>query len=183
MSQYDYTKKPNFVGNGKDAYDAANVAADERGWIYNSPNVRAGQAANPEVLVAIRSLASRNTDALVVPTFTAAVTYSALAAMVTGDILTVTLTSTEGVSVDGLPLIAIDVNGTSRYAEYSQVESTATSLVFNYTVVAADVALATQVVVGTAATGGTVSDILPAGGTKPVAVTFVAPDATTISIN
>ena len=183
MSQFNYTKKPNWVGDGKDAYSAGNVVTDAKGWVYTPTSLRAGLMANPEVLVACRNLAAVNTDAAVAPTYTAAVSYSALAHMVTNDVLTVTLTASEAVEVLGAPKITVTINGTARQASYDQASSTSTSLVFKYTVVAGDIATAGQITVGTATVGGYISDILPSNKRAVSTVTFTAPNATAISAN
>lgn len=134
MSQWSLVKKPNWVGDGKDVYSAGNILATEKGWVYTP---------NGEVLVAIRALTTKNgdvADAAIVPTFTAAVSYSGTLNTVTGDIITVTLTASEDVAVSGTPTIDLTIGALTRQLSYSSGDSDATHLVFNYTVVAEDVA-------------------------------------------
>ena len=60
---------------------------------------------------------------------------------VTGDVIEVTATFTEAVTVDtagGAPRLALNIGGTARHAAYSATGSTATALAFAYPVVAAD---------------------------------------------
>lgn len=93
-----------------------------------------------EVIVAIRDLAATYADAAVVPTFTAAITYSGTLNTVTGDVITVTLTASEAVEVTGTPVITLTIAGVSRNLTYDAATSTGTSLKFKYTVVAGDAA-------------------------------------------
>lgn len=136
-----------------------------------------------EVVVAIGDLGIVSADALTVPTYTAAISYSALAAMVTGDVFTVTLTASEPVEVQGAPKISVTINGTVRQATYDQATSTDTSLKFKYTLVAGDVATAGQIVVAAETTGGQIADVLPSNKRQPVTVAFTAPDASAVSAN
>jgi hypothetical protein len=145
-----------------------------------------------EVIVAINNLQNKilaNSDAIAVPTFTAAATYSALAHAVTGDVLTVTLTASEPVTVSGTPFINVTIGANTRRFSYTSVGSTSTSLKFTYTVVAGDVAIGGGVVSAASATltnvNAGIGDILAA--TNAVrwmgTVTFTAPVMTTISVN
>lgn len=132
MSQWSLVKKPNWVGDGKDVYSAGNILATEKGWVYTPSG---------EVLVAIRALTTKNgdvADAAVVPTFTAAVSYSGTLNTVTGDIVTVTLTASEPVAVSGTPTIDLVIGANTRQLTYDSINSTDTSLVFTYEVVAGD---------------------------------------------
>jgi hypothetical protein len=140
-----------------------------------------------EVIVALRQLDVINADALVVPTFTAAFTYSALAHAVTGNTLTVTVTPSEPVAVSGAPVVALTIGANTRSMTYVPASSTSTSLVFTYTVIAGDVATTTQVTTAAAITGTTTfGDILINGSVQPIAssaLTFTAPVTSTISVN
>jgi len=137
---------------------------------------------NIEVVVAISSLDTVYTDAFVAPTYTAAVTYSGTAAMVTGDIITVTLTANEPVEVQGAPRIALTVGAATRQMALHST-STSTSLVFKYTIVALDSAIAGGVVVAAATNGGYVSDVLPQNKKQLATVTFTAPDVSLATAN
>lgn len=173
MSQFNYTKKPNWVGDGKDTYDANNIVPTPKGWVYQPTG---------EVLVALGNLQAINTDALVVPTFTAAVAYSGTSSMVTGDVITVTITASEDISVSGTPHIALTIGVNTR--QLTLDSTTHNTAVFKYTIVAGDAATAGNVSVAGTVTGGYVSDVLPEGKEKPVAsVTFSAPDTSTTTVN
>jgi len=174
MSQWSYTKKPNWVGDGKDAYNGANVVPTLKGWEYQPTG---------EVLVAISSLNVKNSDVITVPTFTALATYSGTSTMVTGDVLTVTLTASEPVKVDGTPAISLVVGGNNRELVFNPTLSTSTSLVFEYTIVAGDSAIAGQVTIGASTAGGSVYDIIQGGALIAASVTFVAPDTSTSTVN
>jgi len=92
-----------------------------------------------EVVVAIPNLLAMYNDAIVVPTFTAAVSYSGTLNMVTGGIMTVTLTASEPVIIQGVsPTIGLTIAGVARVLTYVPASSTSTSLVFTYTAVAGD---------------------------------------------
>lgn len=96
-----------------------------------------------EVVGACRQLLTKSgslVDISVIPTFTAAVTYSGTLNTVTGDIITVTLTASEPVAVSGTPTIALTIAGVARTLTYDALTSTSTSLVFKYTVQAGDTA-------------------------------------------
>lgn len=136
-----------------------------------------------EVVAAISSLDTVYADAIVAPGFTAAVTYSGTSAMITGDILTVTVSSTEEVVVGGSPKIAVTIGANTRQAAFDQASSTTTSLVFKYTIVAGDVALAGNVSVAATTNGGQIADVLPANKRQPVTVSFTAPNTSTATAN
>lgn len=89
-----------------------------------------------EVLVALSELLSKELDVLTVPTFTLAVPVDG--DYVTDSVLTFTVTASEAVEVTNTPKIALTIGSTSRNALYSAADSTDTSLVFKYTVVAED---------------------------------------------
>lgn len=174
MSQWSYIKKPNWVGDGKDTYLATNIVATTRGWEYQPTG---------EVLVAISSLSIKNSDAIVAPIFTAAVSYSGTSSMVTGDVITVTLTSSEPVSVNGVPKIALTIGDNTRELVYDGGQSTDTSLVFTYTITASDSAIASGVIISGVTTGGSVYDILPDGALVTTTVSFTAPNTSTTTVN
>lgn len=117
-------------------------------WDYNTPPkwfptavATANGWSDPvtgELLVAITALTTKKADAVVIPTFgTLAVpadgTYTA------GQVLTFTLTPSEGVDVVGTPWIAVTIGTEVRQAMFDRAASTATSLKFSYTVVAGEV--------------------------------------------
>lgn len=107
---------------------------------------------------------------------------------VTGDILTVTVTATEAVVVDGRPTIAVTINAANRVATYDGSASTGTSLVFKYTIVAGDVATAGQVTLGTSMHTATsnIGDALPNGGSRPLTSgqkVFPAVTTTAVTVN
>lgn len=148
-----------------------------------------------EILAAINSLQATNSALLVIPTFTAAFTFSNLAHMVTGDVATITLTSTDAVywnTSGGVPSVTLNVNATPRQMTFKPALSTTTSLVFNYTIVAGDVATAGQVTTGTSITlnGGQFLDSAPDSGNEAgthnapfTPGTFVAPTTSGVSVN
>lgn len=92
---------------------------------------------NIEVVVGLGNLLANYLDAIVLPTFTAAATYSGTAAMVTGDTLTITLTASEAVQISGTPWITVQIGNVVRQAYYATGSGT-TTLTFTYNVVAAD---------------------------------------------
>lgn len=121
MSQYNYTEKPNW-------YPASDVDANAKGWVYSPTG---------EVLVACRGLASKNTDALAIPTW--ALTLPANGTYAATDILSFTLVPSEAVFVYGAPSIALTIGAATRQAVFDADLSTPTALVFSYEVVEADV--------------------------------------------
>jgi hypothetical protein len=139
-----------------------------------------------EVIVALGQLRTKDSDALVVPTFTLAV--PANGNKVTGTVLTFTVTPSEPVEVVGLPTIAVTIGSNVRLAVYDAVNSTSTSLLFKYTVVAGDVD-ADGIVVANVITLGTtdeVGDLIIGGGDvniAPAALTFTVPTTTGITVN
>jgi hypothetical protein len=105
---------------------------------------------------------------------------------VTGNVLKITVTASEEVTVDGLPQIALTINSTTRQAIFDPALSTATSLVFKYTIVAGDVATAGQFSVATSMSGGYISDNLASGGSVPLDNSFKVISAittTAITVN
>jgi hypothetical protein len=91
-----------------------------------------------EVVATLGGLYGVYADALAAPTFTAAITYSGTQNMVTGDQFRVTLTASEPVFVAGTPTITVTINGVAKLATYDAVDSTSTSLEFEYIVLASD---------------------------------------------
>lgn len=155
----------------------ANGVASTQGTVYK----------NVEVVVACSDLYNASTDALVVPTFTAAVTAATgtIGAMVTGNILRCTLTASENMEVQGTPRVQFVVGAGASVRQFvlNTTLTTAASLVFDYTIAATgDTSTAGQVVVAAATNGGYISDILPKNKRQLAAVTFVAPDASTVAI-
>jgi hypothetical protein len=88
---------------------------------------------------------------------------------VTGDVMLVTVTASEAVTIDGIPKLVLTFDATERNAFFDAATSTSTSLKFKYTVVAEDVATAGQFSIGTDITLDTnISDNLAAGGYVPI---------------
>lgn len=138
-----------------------------------------------EVLVALSELLSKKGDVTTVPTFTIAV--PADGDYVTDDVLTFTVTASEAVEVVNTPRIALTIGANTRYATYSAADSTDTSLVFKYTVVAGDtdadgIAVANAINLNT--TGKVKDKILASGGVVDVAnLTYTVPTTTGITVN
>jgi hypothetical protein len=85
------------------------------------------------------------------------------------DVMIVTVTASEAVTVDGTPKLNLSINSVNRSAFYDGSVSTPTSLVFKYTIVGSDVATAGQFTVGTSITLDTnISDNLATGGYVPI---------------
>lgn len=138
-----------------------------------------------EVLVSLSELLSKKVDVATVPTFTIAV--PADADYDTGAVLTFTVTPSEAVEVVNTPRIALTIGANTRYATYSAADSTDTSLVFKYTVVAGDtdadgIAVANAINLNT--TGKVRDKILASGGVVDVAdLTYTVPTTTGITVN
>ena len=137
---------------------------------------------NVEVVVAISNLKVVNADAAVGPTYTAAVSYSGIAAMVTGNVITVTLTASEAVEVMGAK-IALTVGANTRQMTFDDLTSTGTSLKFKYTIVASDLAIAGGVVVAGTTSTGQVADVLSTNKKTKSLVTFTPPVTSTATAN
>ena len=142
-----------------------------------------------EVLVAIGGLDTLYADASLTPIFSAVISYSGTSTVVTGNTITVTITSSEPVVVTGNPFITLTIGSSTNFMTYNVASSTSTSLVFTYQVVAGDHATAGNVSVG-ATMVGTVSigDILPnrtvAGAVQPVSsLSYTAPNTSTTVVN
>lgn len=88
---------------------------------------------------------------------------------VTGNVLKLTVTASEAVTVDGTPQIALTINAGTKQALFDPYLSSATSLVFKYTIVSGDVATAGQFSVATSIVSGYISDNLASGGAEPLA--------------
>lgn len=139
-----------------------------------------------EVLVAIGQLVTKDIDGTAVPTFTLAV--PADADYDTGAVLTFTVTASEAVQVLGLPTIAVTIGSNVRLAVFDPVNSTGTSLLFKYTVVAGDtdangIAVANVITLGTT---DEIADVIIGGGDvdiAPTSLTFTVPTTTGITIN
>lgn len=142
-----------------------------------------------EILVAIGGLVTLYADALITPTFTSAISYSGTSTVVTGNVITVTITASEPVQVTGTPTIALTVGSATDFMTYNVTTSTSTSLVFNYTVLAGDHATAGNFVVGSSIVGTvSIGDILPngtvSGAVYPVAsLAYTSPTTSTTTIN
>lgn len=133
------------------------------------------------LITALRNFSTKWADAIGLPTFTATAAYSALVNMITGDTLTITVASSEGVVVSSGSYINVVIGANTRKAYYTSGSSTTTSLAFRYIIVAGDVASAGNVSTGTTIIGE-VSDIV---GQTLVAnpVTFVAPNVSSYTVN
>jgi hypothetical protein len=91
-----------------------------------------------EVLVAIGELDQLFADAFVVPTFTAAISYSGTLNTVTANTITVTVTSSEPIIITGSPTITLAIGSVVRNMVYDAANSSTTVLLFKYVVVAGD---------------------------------------------
>ena len=135
-----------------------------------------------EVVVACSGLQAAGVDQAVAVTYSAAVSYSGTAAMVTGNVMTVTLTASEPVEVLAAKInVVIGVN--TRQLTYKDTLSTTTSLVFQYTIVAGDLATAGNITVATSNSAGYISDVLPANKKALSTVTFTSPNTSTATAN
>ena len=145
---------------------------------------------NFEVAVAIGGLQAAFVDFAVIPTFTAAVTLNGSGAGVqnyeTGDVFTVTLTSSEAVEItNGIPSIVINITSGNKAAVYNELTSTSTNFDFDYTLVAGDIAVATGVTVATSMTANG-AKFFDLSGSKEAVFTpgsFSAPSVTTVTFN
>ena len=102
---------------------------------------------------------------------------------VTDDVLTISVATTKPVVVTGNPTLPLTFNVTGRVATYNAGVSTSTSMKFlYYTVVAGDVAIATQFVVGSLVTlaGGTIKD---SGTVNFSPLSFTPPTTTAWAVN
>lgn len=140
-----------------------------------------GSRSRSEVLVAMRTLSSKMVDAATAPTFTAAISYSALSAMVTDDVLTITISASEAVKVADNAYIEVTIGENTRNAVVDAATSTSTSLKFKYTITASDVAAIGEVVVDTTIMG----DVWDVVGSSLIdaAVSFVSPDSSEATVN
>ena len=101
--------------------------------------------------------------------------------MVTGETITLTLTATDDVVVAQGAYVEIVIDGVTKQLVYNPIGTTSTSVLFEYEVVAGDVALVTEVTIGTNVNGS----VVQTNGTysKNVTATFVAVDATAVTMN
>lgn len=103
-------------------------------------------------------------------------------AYITGDVMNFVVTFSEAVEVVGTPRLAIDVNGTNRFANYASGSGT-TTLTFRYTVVAGDTANATEFTMDSQdidLNSGTIKDL---AGNAPTDLTFTGPTTTGLTLN
>jgi hypothetical protein len=169
-------------------------------WSYAHPPTwhptavaSAGGWMNPttgEIIVAISNFTAKNADAIIVPTYTLAV--PANSTYVDGNILTVIVTSTEPLYVEGSPAIALTIGAKNTNFVYNPLTSTPTALHFDYTVVSGDSA-PSGIVVGNTISLTTVgkgknaiTDQITGGGGEailPAALTFTVPDTTLILVS
>lgn len=118
MSNWSYKNPPAFFPT---------AVADHRGWV---------NPATDEVLVCIANLDVKNADAVVVPMFT--LSLPANGTYLTGQTVTLTVATSEGVEVTGNPVIAITLTSGTVYATYDSVHSISNSLLFKYVVASGD---------------------------------------------
>ncbi len=148
-----------------------------------------------EVIAAIPNLLAAYNELTVIPTTTATASNvsTGLAAVVTGNVIEVTLTTSTAVDIIGepsqIPTVNLDFNGTIKTASLVGTSSTSTSLVFQYTVLSTDIAnTAGQFTIGTSINLNgsqfvSVSNV-PQGYQLPVTPnTFTAPNVSTWTIN
>lgn len=122
-----------------------------------------------EVLIALRGLAAKatgaNTDFGAVVTFTLGV--PANKTYTVGEVLTFTVTASEGVVVTGTPTIDVTIGSTARKAAFDGSKSTKTSLVFEYKIVTGDADADGIAVASTMAVTGKASVGEEIDGSKP----------------
>ena len=186
MSQHSTTKKPNWqsASFAKTAYSAANIVSTDQGWVDS----RTG-----EILVACRMMASKGQtpagDAAGVPTFAVKrISKAGNFSCAKGQAIRLVLTPSETVTVAGTPTVELVLAGTAgtRSLSYVASKSSVSELVFEYTLVAGDVAENLGQIVSIANTwaSGTVTD-LKSDGTAGTAVdpqTFTVPSVTGIIV-
>ena len=157
--------------------------------LTNNPTTATAQGiicVNPEVVATQPALDVLNADARVVPVYTASVSYSGTAAMITGDVLTVTLATSEPVQAQGNPTILATIGTGSASLVYDGITSTSTSLKFTHTILAGEHAVAGGVIIPNTISGGIfdlVLDILSANRTQPSVVSFTAPVTSAATVN
>jgi len=168
-------------GGQAETQATAHGVSDEFGLVgsFVVDTAGAGYAGTPTITVETSPGAGTSTTGI--PTI-------AEMTIATGAILSITLTASEDVNVAGTPSIAVTVGAETRSFVYSVSDSTATALVFKYTVVAGDAALITEVESGALVIFGTydgIGDVLTAtGGTGWLSsVAFTAPSLTNVSVN
>lgn len=121
MSQFNYTKKPGW-------YPSNDVAADPKGWVYTPTG---------EVLVAMRGLVEKNTDAATPPSWT--LTLPTDGTYGTDDLIVLTLVPDEAVFVVGTPFIPVTIGADVKNFMFDAETSTPTELNFSYVVLDGDV--------------------------------------------
>jgi hypothetical protein len=146
-----------------------------------------------EVLVAMGGLDTTYADFLTIPTFTAAVTLAGTGVggtfhYVTGNVFTVILTASEPIAVNvgaGLPTLQLNITSGAKQAVYNPALSGASTMAFSYTLVAGDIATATNVTTGTtiAANGGVFNDIAGNHVAGFTPGSFTAAAITTVAFN
>ena len=139
-----------------------------------------------EVVVAIGELLAKKTDVGVVPTFSLALPSNKN--YLTGEVLSFTVTPSEAVVVEGTPTIALTIGSTARSAVYDAAASTGTSMVFKYTVVAADldtdgITVANTITLGTSLDN--VKDVIIGSGVTiaPASLTYTVGSTAGILVN
>ena len=164
MTTTAYDKlKPDWTSMNRTTADIAALTATTQGYIYTDSQNRV------EVLVACRNLSNKvtaQTDVEAVATISSSIaTYSGFSNggtphLGTSDIITITLVMSETVNVTGAPYIAVNINSVVRHAVYASGTGTNT-LLFTYTLTAADLATAGQVTFGTAVVmAGSIKDVI-----------------------
>jgi trimeric autotransporter adhesin len=143
-----------------------------------------------ELLVAISNFTAKNADAIIVPTYTLAV--PANGTYVDGNVLTVTVASTEPLFVEGTPSIALTIGAKNAQLVYNPADSTPTALKFEYTVVSGDsapsgIVVANIISLTTVGKGkNAITDQIVGGGGEaiaPAALTFTVPATTGILVS
>ncbi len=137
-----------------------------------------------EVVAPIGGLDVIYADLIVVPTFTAAVTPTTGTTLGAGTKITVTLTSTEPLSINedkGTPYVGITIGGVAKNAVLNTADSTSTTLAFEYTTVTGDsgaIVVTNAIVLN----GGQILDVAGTGTTTAntafIPSTFTAPTTT-----
>ena len=105
-------------------------------------------------------IASNGTNAFIAslpPTFTAVSENPSTGDLNAGNTVTITLSTNEAVTVSGTPTLTLNDNGT---ANYEAAASTSTSLVFDYTVAASDMDVASLAVTQVNLNGATIQDVV-----------------------
>lgn len=170
MSSWNYTTAPSW--NPTATPSAA-------GW---------NDATSGELLVSIRDLSSKRTDANVAPTISSASLVGGNSPKVTGGTITVAVTFSEQVKVLGDCYVTLNVGAGTRKMVYDPALTVDNIVAFTYTVTASDVATAGQVTIANTITrgeGGNLVDVLNGGGEQRVVTigTFTVPATNLITLN